>query len=41
MLNSGTVSILGEVFDVEVKELRNGKVLLIACGYRLYKFYKL
>lgn len=27
---SGTVSILGEVFDVEVKELRNGKVLLIA-----------
>ena len=28
--NSGTVCIVGEVFDVELKELRNGKVLLIA-----------
>ncbi|MGL5750463.1 MAG: PHP domain-containing protein, partial [Paraclostridium sp.] len=28
--NSGTVCIVGEVFDIEVKELRNGKVLLIA-----------
>lgn len=28
--NSGTVCIIGEVFDVELKELRNGKVLLIA-----------
>ncbi len=27
---SGTVSIIGEVFDVETKELRNGKILLIA-----------
>lgn len=28
--NSGTVCVIGEVFDVELKELRNGKVLLIA-----------
>ncbi|MEG1311422.1 MAG: PolC-type DNA polymerase III N-terminal domain-containing protein, partial [Romboutsia sp.] len=27
---SGTISIIGEVFDVETKELRNGKILLIA-----------
>lgn len=27
---SGTVSVIGEVFDVETKELRNGKILLIA-----------
>ena len=28
--DSGTVCIVGEVFDLELKELRNGKVLLIA-----------
>ena len=27
--SSGTVCIIGEVFDIEIKELRNGKVLLI------------
>jgi len=27
---SGTIAIIGEVFDVETKELRNGKILLIA-----------
>ncbi|RDY26735.1 PolC-type DNA polymerase III [Romboutsia weinsteinii] len=27
---SGTVGIIGEVFDVETKELKNGKILLIA-----------
>ncbi|MDR0879313.1 MAG: PolC-type DNA polymerase III [Clostridioides sp.] len=27
---SGTVGVLGEVFDVETKELRNGKILMIA-----------
>ena len=29
-VNSGTVCIMGEVFDIETKELRNGKILLIA-----------
>ncbi|MGL5328391.1 MAG: PolC-type DNA polymerase III [Peptostreptococcaceae bacterium] len=28
-VNSGTVGIIGEVFDIETKELRNGKILLI------------
>ena len=27
---SGTVSIIGEIFDIETKELRNGKILMIA-----------
>ena len=27
---SGTVSVVGEVFDIETKELRNGKILMIA-----------
>lgn len=28
--NSGSVGVLGEIFDIEIKELRNGKILLIA-----------
>lgn len=28
-INSGTTGIIGEVFDIETKELRNGKILLI------------
>ncbi|MBU5306529.1 PolC-type DNA polymerase III [Clostridioides mangenotii] len=28
--NSGTVGITGDIFDVEIKELRNGKILMIA-----------
>ena len=28
-VNSGTTGIIGEVFDIETKELRNGKILLI------------
>ena len=28
--SSGTVSIVGEIFDIDTKELRNGKILLIA-----------
>ena len=28
--NSKTVSVIGDVFDVEIKELRNGKILMIA-----------
>ncbi len=27
--SSGTVSIVGEIFDIDTKELRNGKILLI------------
>ena len=27
---SGTVSVVGEIFDIDTKELRNGKILLIA-----------
>lgn len=28
--SSGTVAIVGEVFDIEIKELRNGKILMMA-----------
>nr|WP_330369357.1 PolC-type DNA polymerase III [Clostridioides mangenotii] len=28
--SSGTVGIMGDIFDVEIKELRNGKILMIA-----------
>ena len=28
-VNSGTTGIIGEVFDIDTKELRNGKILLI------------
>ncbi len=28
--SSGTVGIVGDIFDVEIKELRNGKILMIA-----------